>query len=266
MADMPEASDSNCPTGPTHRAADAGPEPLRTALQGLETREANFRLFTRSLAHDFNNLISGILGHAELIRTLASDAEIRDSASVILQAAERARQLVAQLLDSSQVDATEMVRVDLHETIREVASLLRGVLPPSITIRLALNAERVETVGDPGQLHHMLLNLALNAREAMPGGGEISFETADVSTTPPGVRLTVRDTGCGIPPEIRARLFEPSFTTRPGGSGMGLAIVDRVVQQHGGSIEVQSEVGAGSAFIVTLPLRQPAALPASGGA
>ncbi|MBL8296318.1 MAG: HAMP domain-containing histidine kinase [Bryobacterales bacterium] len=242
------------------------PEPnerYRTALQALETREANFRLFTRSLAHDFNNLLGGILGHAGLIQLSAeTNVEVQESAAVILKAAERARELVTQLLDSTRPDLGQFVTVNLHETIREVASLVRGIAPAAIRISFDFKAETAETVGDPGQLHHLILNLALNARDAMPEGGELTFETTSAMTPYPTIQILVRDTGTGIPDEIQSRIFEPSFTTKGGsrGSGMGLAIADRIVQHHGGRIQVESKVGHGSVFLVTLPLRQPAGM------
>lgn len=242
----------------------AAPEPnerYRTALQALETREANFRLFTRSLAHDFNNLLGGILGHAGLIQLSAeTNAEVQESAAVILKAAERARELVTQLLDSTRPDLGQFLTVDLHDTIREVAGLVRGIAPASIRISFDFKAQTAETYGDAGQLHHLILNLALNARDAMPDGGELTFATTSSATPYPSIQIVVRDTGTGIPEEIQSRIFEPSFTTKGGsrGSGMGLAIADRIVQHHGGRIELQSQTGRGSAFIVTLPLRQPA--------
>lgn len=242
-------------------AAQEPNERYRTALQALETREANFRLFTRSLAHDFNNLLGGILGHAGLIQVSGeANAEVRDSAAVILKAAERARELVTQLLDSTRPDLGQFLTVDLHETIREVASLVRGTTPATIRISFDFRAETANTFGDAGQLHHLILNLALNARDAMPDGGELTFETTSSATPYPTIQIVVRDTGTGIPEEIQSRIFEPSFTTKGGsrGSGMGLAIADRIIQHHGGRIEVRSQPGRGSAFLVTLPLREPA--------
>lgn len=242
----------------------AAPEPnerYRSALQALETREANFRLFTRSLAHDFNNLLGGILGHAGLIQLSAeSNPEVQESATVILKAAERARELVTQLLDSTRPDLGQFLTVDLHDTIREVAGLVKGIAPASIRISFDFRADTAATFGDPGQLHHLILNLALNARDAMPDGGELTFETTSTAEPCPSIQIVVRDTGTGIPEELRTRIFEPSFTTKGGsrGSGMGLAIADRIVQHHGGRLDVESRVGHGSAFVVTLPLRQPA--------
>ena len=234
-------------------------EKLRSSLQALETKEANLRLFTRSIAHDFNNILGGILGHASLIQAAAEPtSEVSDSASVIQKAAERAKELITELLDSTRREHPSLTEVDLHETIREVANLVRGTTPPSVHITLRLNATASQTVGDPGQLHHMLLNLALNARDAMPEGGELIFETRSAGQPEPTIQIMVQDSGSGIGDDVRARIFEPSFTTKTsGGSGMGLAIVQRVVRYHGGHVELDSEVGRGSRFLVSLPLRHP---------
>lgn len=242
-------------------------EKLRSSLQALETKEANLRLFTRSIAHDFNNILGGILGHASLIQAAAQPGgEISDSASVIQKAAERAKELITELLDSTRREHPSMSEVDLHETIVEVANLVRGTTPPSIQITLKLNAQASRTVGDPGQLHHMLLNLALNARDAMPDGGELTFETQSTAVAAGTIQIVVQDTGSGIAENVRTRIFEPSFTTKTlGGSGMGLAIVQRVVQYHGGTVKVDSNLGRGSRFVITLPLRH-ATLAASAAA
>lgn len=236
-------------------------ERYRSMLQALETREANLRLFTRSLAHDFNNLLSGILGHAGLIIQSSENAsEINDSASVILKAAGRARELVTQLLDTTREQISANAAVDLHETIREVADLLRGTASPSIHIGLRLDAPESLITGDAGPLHHMLLNLALNARDAMPEGGELTFSTRSLPTEPPSIEIAVSDTGTGIAPELRDRIFDPLFTTKSerNGTGMGLAIVQRVVQAHGGSVSLTSSVGNGATFTIVLPLRRAA--------
>ncbi|MCC6588805.1 MAG: hypothetical protein IT168_19060 [Bryobacterales bacterium] len=233
-------------------------ERLRSSLQALETKEENLRLFTRSIAHDFNNILGGILGHASLIQGAAeAGTEIADSAQIIQKAAERAKELITELLDSTRREHPSLSEVDLHEMIREVANLVRGTTPPSVYITLKLDAVASRTVGDPGQLHHMLLNLALNARDAMPDGGELTFETRSSAEPTPTIRIAVQDSGCGIAEDVRPRIFEPSFTTKTsGGSGMGLAIVQRVVHYHGGKVELESAAGHGSRFLITLPLHQ----------
>lgn len=240
----------------------------RRATDFLETSETNLHLFARSFAHDFNNLLTGILGHAALIQT-ATDAgsETREAAGVIYKAAERAGELVGQLMHFTRGGMGRSLPVDLHATAGEVAGLLKRSVDTNLHLALELNATRFQISGDPGQIHQMLLNLALNARDAMPEGGTLSIETADHpgggAFRDPAVALTVRDTGCGIAPAIRDAIFQPFFTTKPKGhgSGIGLAIVDRVVRSHRGHVTVESEPGAGSAFRIYLPL--PRAFPSS---
>lgn len=240
----------------------------KRATDFLETSETNLHLFARSLAHDFNNLLTGILGHAALIQS-SSDAgeESREAAGVIYKAAERAGELAGQLMHFTRGAMGRALPVDIHSTVREVADHLRRSLEPNLHLSLKLDATKPHISGDAGQIHQMLLNLALNARDAMPDGGTMSFETSDYAGGnhfhDPAVMLTVRDTGSGIAPEILDTIFHPFFTTKPKGrgSGMGLAIVDRVVNNHRGKVTVETEIGVGSAFRVYLPVRR--ALPPS---
>lgn len=243
----------------------------KRATEFLETSETNLHLFARSLAHDFNNLLTGILGHAALIQT-ASDAgeESREAAGVIYKAAERAGELAGQLMHFTRGAMGRALPVDIHSTVREVADLLKRSLDPNLHLSLKLDAAKPHISGDAGQIHQMVLNLALNARDAMPDGGTLSMETADypggAEFNDPAVVLTVRDTGAGIPPGIRDAIFQPFFSTKPKGrgSGMGLAIVDRVVRNHRGKVAVESEMGVGSAFQVYLPIRRTLPQPAKG--
>lgn len=245
-------------------------EKHKRATEFLETSETNLHLFARSLAHDFNNLLTGILGHAALIQS-SSDAgeETREAAAVIYKAAERAGELAGQLMHFTRGAMGRALPVDIHSTVREVADLLKRSLDPNLHLSLKLDATKPHISGDAGQIHQMVLNLALNARDAMPEGGTLSFETSDYpggsEFNDPSVVLTVRDTGSGIPPEIRDTIFQPFFTTKPKGrgSGMGLAIVDRVVRNHRGKVTVETETGIGSAFRIFLPVRR--ALPKSIG-
>jgi len=207
-----------------------------------------------SLAHDFTNLLTAIAGHATLLKSEAlPGSEVYESVSAIEKAAERASMLAGKLLSLARHTKTHRERVDLHETIGEVARLLRGTTAGSIVIRQKLEASRAWVMGDAGQLHQMILNLALNARDAMPEGGELILETACAEG--PGITIAVSDTGCGIPEHIRGRIFEPFFTTKqPGkGTGMGLTIVSWAVETHGGHIQLESTVGRGSTFRVYLP-------------
>ena len=213
--------------------------------------EDNLRLMVRCLAHDLNNIVGAILAHAQLIGT--------DDAAVIERAAARAAGLIEQLLECSPGGVGKSVPVDVHESIREVAGLLRPSIDPGIALTLRLEAPDAVIAGDRGEFHRMLFNLALNARDAMPRGGELIFATSRVDATS-SLLVSVQDSGSGFAPELRTRIFQPFFTTKtPGnGSGMGLAIVKRVAENHGGVVEVASVEGRGSEFRILLPLLEPA--------
>jgi len=221
------------------------------------------------LAHDFNNNLTAILGYAELIlRGEPPESAAAKSAETIKKAAQHAAELTQQLLGYARKGKHEITGVDVHAKIKEVVALLSHTLDKKISIALNLEAENAVVMGDPMQIQQALLNLAINGRDAMPGGGELKFETKIESTDETicghahknevGGYLVIKvsDTGVGIPEEIRDRIFEPFFTTKkPGqGTGMGLAMVYGIVENHGGLIRAESEEGKGSSFIMTLPL------------
>ena len=221
------------------------------------------RLLVGGLAHDFNNLITAIQGHATLI-TAEVDAggEAQESAGAILQASEHAAAIAKQLQNLVRRGPAKREPVDLHRTITEVVKLIRPGTNGNIRIAQRLDAATPVTLADPEQMHQMLLNLALNARESMPEGGLLTFETVDETGSGSAcLVLTVRDTGCGIPEADRNRIFEPFFTTRNGGTGLGLAVVAGIVRKHQGDIRVESSARDGSSFQIRLPL---AAMPAHG--
>ncbi|WP_005032439.1 ATP-binding protein [Holophaga foetida] len=222
------------------------------------------------VAHDFNNMLAGILGSAELLaEELPEDAPHRALVKTIIQASERAAELTSKLLAFSRKGKLVSTALDLHRIIQDTLGLLSRSVDKRIEIRQALNARNPQVVGDPSQLENALLNLCINARDAMPEGGVLTVETEDVRLREPlsdpvgfhieagaYVRLSVRDTGHGIPPEIRARIFEPFFTTKAEGrgTGLGLAAVYGIVKSHRGALQVESEPGQGSAFNILLPL------------
>jgi PAS domain S-box-containing protein len=216
------------------------------------------------VAHDFNNLLTGVLGYAELLgqRQPAPD-EVAEAARVIGQAARRGAELTSQLLGFGLQSRLRSEPVDVHETIAEVVRLLSRTLPRSIQIETDLAAERSLVRGDPGQLQQVFLNLAVNARDAMPEGGTLSFRSAG-APAPDGTRqlaVWVGDTGTGISAELRDRIFEPFFTTKQSekGTGMGLAVVYGILQSHGGRIALESEPGRGTCFELRFPLIEGAA-------
>jgi signal transduction histidine kinase len=212
------------------------------------------RLLVGGLAHDFNNLITAIQGHASLITTESAAAEVRESADVILQASEHATAIAKQLQSLVRKGPTKRERVDLHQTISEVATLIKPGTGGKIQIAQELNSASPITLADPEQMHQMLLNLALNARESMPEGGTLTFGTVDEPGTASNrLVVSVRDTGCGIPKADHERIFEPFFTTGSTGTGLGLAVVAGIVRKHHGEIAVESSEGRGSCFQIRLP-------------
>ncbi len=227
------------------------------------------------VAHDFNNQLTGILACGELLaRALERDPDLHELAGMIVTAAEHSARLTRQLLAFARKGKGRTVTVDLHGTIQDLVSLLRRSLDKRIALTLDLAARPSTTLGDPGQLHNALLNLALNARDAMPQGGELTFATRVVRLdrerieasrleVVPGSYLAVevRDTGTGMGPETLEHLFEPFFTTKEvgKGSGLGLAAVYGTAKTHRGAVEVSSQQGKGSSFVLYLPLVQPEA-------
>jgi PAS domain S-box-containing protein len=210
------------------------------------------------VAHDFNNLLTGVLGHAELLAQPEPSAEeVAEAARVIGEAARRGADLTSRLLGVGLRAPLRSEPVDVHETIAEVVRLLSRTLPRSIHLHVELRAPRSVVLGDAGQLQQVFLNLALNARDAMPEGGELRF-ASELAQGAETARIAVRveDTGTGIPDEIQERIFEPFFTTKHSekGTGMGLAVVYGIVQSHRGAIALHSAPGAGARFEIRLPL------------
>jgi signal transduction histidine kinase len=219
-----------------------------------DLRDANLSLYLRSLSHDFNNLLGAILGNAALLSTLVpGDSEAARTAAVIERAAHRAAGLAALLAKASRLDPPALEPTDLSPAAREVADLLRASTPGNITIETLADPAPVQ--GDPLELHQLLLNLALNARDA------VSASLSGLIVIRTGTRdgrsfLSVRDNGPGVPAELRARIFEPFFSTKSGESsprGIGLAIVDRAARRHGAQVELISEPGEGAEFRVLFP-------------
>jgi PAS domain S-box-containing protein len=220
------------------------------------------------IAHDFNNLMTGILGYANILKLESQPGtSFNDAAKTIEKAAERASQLTKQLLGFARRGKFLRVPVDLHTVAHEVMGLLTRTIEKNISVTQRLRADSPWVLGDPGQIEQAILNLAVNARDAMPDGGELAIETqvanldeAFCRTHPeatPGryVLVSVVDTGMGIPKELQQRIFEPFFTTKESdkGTGMGLAMVYGIVKNHGGFIRLYSEVGHGARFDVYLP-------------
>lgn len=218
------------------------------------------------VAHDFNNLLVGILGHASLLKHgEAGEAERREAVDVIEAGARRAAELTQQLLGFAGRGRRGLERVDVHAAIEDVTRLLARTISRNVDVSLVLAAPDPYVIGDAAQVQQVLLNLALNARDAMPDGGRLVFETralpAEPRTgTPPRIEIAVRDTGTGIPDTLRERIFEPFFSTKPtgSGSGMGLAVVYGIVTAHHGTVRAEAAEPHGSVFRIALPSAGPA--------
>lgn len=218
------------------------------------------------VAHDFNNLMVAIMGNIDLARGEPEEGEREAFLGEALGACQRAANLTKQLLAFGRRSQIMETPLDLNELLRDTVKLLRRLIPETIALDL-IEAHRLPAVlGDRGQLEQVVVNLCINARDAMAKGGKLFLETEQVvingnyrETHPwarPGryVLLTVTDTGDGIPPEEQEKIFEPFHTTKEGGTGLGLATVFGTVKQHGGFIHVYSEVGRGTTFKVYLPV------------
>ncbi len=225
------------------------------------------------IAHDFNNQLTGILTCAEMLKSsLSENKELQELAKTVVTAARRASHLTAQMLTFARKGKYQSIPVNIHTVIDDVISLLEHSIDKSIRIKKQFETHLPVVVGDPGQYQNALLNLAINARDAMPDGGVITFSTKvkalteeicerESLTIPPGqyVRIRVSDNGVGMDEETQKHIFEPFFTTKePGkGTGMGLAAVYGAVETHKGAITVNSKRGNGSTFTLYFPLHDP---------
>jgi signal transduction histidine kinase len=212
------------------------------------------------VAHDVNNLLTVVLGHAGLLQpVLPAGSSARGLLTGIEKAAQSASDLANQVLALARQQETSSQAVDLNGLVHELMGLLRRVSDPRIGFEVTTADNLPAIRGVPSQLTQILLNLCLNARDAMPSGGKLRVQTA-LMTLAEGerVRLRVADTGSGIAPELLPHIFESFVTSRPGqGTGLGLATVQRLARQHQGRVECQSEVGKGSCFDVYLPTLDP---------
>ncbi|HVU15784.1 MAG TPA: PAS domain S-box protein [Candidatus Didemnitutus sp.] len=218
------------------------------------------------IAHDFNNIIAVINGYAELALLNPGDSNtLQKSVREIKRAAQRASGLVRQILTFSRKAEVKFAPLDMNQHARDLVALLSETFPRNITFTFALDEQLPPLFADQNQLQQIVLNLCVNARDAMPTGGVISLTTTRVadaalpSTLQKGrsyACLAIGDTGTGMTPEVRARIFEPFFTTKAvnQGTGLGLAVVYGIVASHEGTIEVESQPGVGSTFKVYLPL------------
>ena len=224
------------------------------------------------IAHDFNNILGAIIGYTELtLEDVTANEKVHRRLEKVLQSGLRARDLVSQILTFSRQTKKERRTISISPIIKDALKLLRATLPTTIQIHQHLETETDLIVGDPVQIHQVLMNLCTNAKHAMRKEGgtlEVSLteatlqseESAALFHLDPGrfLKLTVSDTGHGIPPEITERIFDPYFTTKEKdeGTGLGLSVVHGIITEHGGAIRVSSEVGTGTTFQIFLPLSE----------
>ena len=232
---------------------------LREQLQQAQKLESVGRL-AGGIAHDFNNLLTVINGYSSmLLKQMPPGDWKHDGLEEIHLAGERAAALSRQLLVMSRKSVVQTRNVNLNEIVAEVEKMLGRVIGEDVRMECLLDPALGHVLADPGRWNQVLMNLAVNARDAMPRGGTLRIETANLdlsgSDARPLVQLKVSDTGAGMTPEVLSHLFEPFFTTKKAGegTGLGLATVYGIVQQCSGSIQVQSEPGNGSTFTIRLP-------------
>ncbi|MCA9686189.1 MAG: response regulator, partial [Myxococcales bacterium] len=241
---------------------------LRAQLTESQKMDALGRL-AAGVAHDFNNLLTVVIGCAELARAGGGEApNATTELNEIMEAADRASALTRQLLAFSRKQVLQPQILDINQSVNSMAKMLRRLIGENIELVLDLKPELAAIRVDPGQFEQVVLNLVVNARDAMPQGGEIRVRTFETELSPakiwrhgdlePGmyVVLAAQDTGSGMSAETRERIFDPFFTTKAAGkgTGLGLSTVHGIVKQSNGFIEVESELGVGTTFLVYFPI------------
>jgi two-component system cell cycle sensor histidine kinase/response regulator CckA len=253
----------------TRAARKTAEEALRQSedqLRHTQKMDAVGRL-AASVAHDFNNILTAILGHSDmLLKQLPPDHPLRQNAEPIEKCAQMAATLTTQLLAFSRKDAPASRVLQLNDTIVNIEKMLRRLIGGDIRFVTATDPSAGLINADPSQLEQIVMNLVVNARDAMPDGGTLTITTANIKSPAFGpkidpqlagdcVLLTISDTGTGMTDEVKARLFEPFFTTKPPGkgTGLGLATCFGIVKQNHGHIQVHSELGKGTTFKIFFP-------------
>ena len=240
---------------------------LEQQLRQAQKVEAIGRL-AGGVAHDFNNILTAILGHTDLLLDqVTENPKLQESLEQIKKSGQRAAGLTQQLLAFSRKQILQPKVLDLDTVVSGMESMLQRLIGEHIELITSSHAEHSCVKADSGQLEQVLMNLVVNARDAMPNGGKVMIETSNVAVDADNVSqleglasgkyvlLAVSDTGTGMTPEVKARMFEPFFTTKKQGEGTGLGLPTcyGIVKQSGGYIDVSSEVGHGSTFRIYLP-------------
>lgn len=257
-----------------HKIAEEERRALELQLHHAQKMQAIGEL-AGGIAHDFNNLLMGIMGAADILKYEYADKMNKKdnekdnfmfNLNLITKESERAAKLTSQLLAFARKGKYQQIPIDIHNIINEVISILSQTIDRRIEIKQHLDAEHSITKGDPNQLQQSLLNIAVNARDAMPNGGKLVFATSIVSLdegycnahfeVSPGqyICISISDTGIGMDKNIQERIFEPFFTTKENGTGLGLAMVFGTIKNHGGYITLHSNPNKGTIFNVYLPL------------
>ncbi|MFN8458930.1 MAG: response regulator [Anaerolineae bacterium] len=246
------------------KAAEEAKAKLEAQLRQAQKMESIGRL-AGGVAHDFNNLLTVILGYSDLMQAqLPADDPLQDKVEQIQQAAERAESLTRQLLAFSRKQMLAPVVLDLNDLVENLRKMLGRLIGEDISLTTMLQAGLWSVKADPGQIEQVIMNLAVNARDAMPAGGRLILETHNVQENQserlgsPQVLLVVTDSGHGMDEATVARIFEPFFTTKEQGkgTGLGLATVYGIVKQSGGEITVESQPGQGTSFKIYLPAHE----------
>jgi two-component system cell cycle sensor histidine kinase/response regulator CckA len=243
------------------KRAEADRQLLQEQLLHAQKMEAVGRL-AGGIAHDFNNLLTVILGYGAMIRRkLPPDGELTADIDQVLTSAERAASLTSQLLAFSRKQMLRPRRINLNDELRAMQEMIRRLIGEDIELAIKFDPELGDVQADPGQIGQVIMNLVVNARDAMPNGGTLTIATraavlADQhGALRPFATVTFADTGTGMTEDVRKRIFEPFFTTKQTGkgTGLGLPMVLGIIEQSGGSVDVTSEPGAGSCFSIRLP-------------
>lgn len=243
--------------------ADSDRRRLEEQLARAQRMEAVGRL-SGGIAHDFNNTLLPIIGYADLLLSrLPPDDTTTLELTEIRRAAQHAASLTRQLLSFSKKQVVNKVVMNLNDELTTMRNLLQRIIGEDVTMETMLAPGLPAILADPGQIQQVVMNLVVNAREAMPGGGRVSLRTALIhppaspgaAVATPMVQLIVEDTGKGIPEDIRDRIFDPFFSTKgQEGSGLGLSVIFSILEHHSGSIDFETEIGRGTAFHVLLPM------------
>ncbi|MBI5141469.1 MAG: response regulator [Nitrospirae bacterium] len=250
---------------------------LEDQLRQAQKMESIGRL-AGGVAHDFNNVLSGIMGYGELaLMRLADDHPARRDIQMVIEAGEKAAVLTQQLLAFSRKQVLEMKVIDINAVVDRMSKMLSRMIGEDISLEVAIGSAESRIRADAGQVEQVVMNLAVNARDAMPSGGRLRIETADAEIDEfyadrqegikPGryVVLTISDSGEGMTKDVREKIFEPFFTTKEigKGTGLGLATVYGIIKQHHGHIHVYSEPGHGTTFKIYFPAELEASINAS---